>query len=91
MRYELFASYGVLAHEKKPVFSDGIPASDFYDVITVDIPDNYSVSKNNFGDTLIDINGTTYMLREVLSNYGTDPCLQWYDGQKMNRVILRKL
>ena len=91
MHYKLYASYGVLAHEKRPVFTDTIPASDFYDVITVDIPDKYPISENIFGQTLIDIEGETYLLHEVLNNFGDDPCLSWYNEHEVRRVMLKVL
>lgn len=88
MKYKLYASYGVLAHEKTPIFSDTIPASDAYSVITVEIPDEYPLSENDLGETLIDIEGKTYLLQEVLKNKGDDPVLSWYDGHSYHTVPL---
>ena len=91
MKHNLFESYGVLAHEKRPVYSDTVPASDAYNIITVEIPDEYPISENASGETLIDINGKTYMLYEVLTNNGDAPCLKWFDGDRHHRIMLKVL
>ena len=88
MTYKLYESYGVLAHEKTPIYSDQIPASDAYNVITVDIPDEYPLSENAAGETLIDIDGGTYLLQEVLSNRGDHPVLRWFDGRNYRTKTL---
>lgn len=88
MLIKLYESFGVLAHEKRPYYSEIVPASESYNVVTVDIPDDYPLSKNAMGETLIDINDVTYLLREVLNNYGDRPCLKWYDGQTKRYIIL---
>ena len=89
MRYKLYASYGVLAHEKTPIYSDEAPASEAYSIITVEIPDEYPLSENGLGETLIDIYGSTYLLQEVLTNSGDRPALKWYDGQSYYTVPLK--
>lgn len=89
MTYKLYESYGMLAHEKTPVYSDMLPATDAHNVITVEIPDEYTLSENGAGDTLIDIDGETYLLREVLSNKGDNPALKWFDGHKYHTVPLK--
>lgn len=91
MTYKLYESYGMLAHEKRPVYSDMIPATNAYNVITVEIPDEYTLSENGAGDTLIDIDGETYLLSEVLSNCGDSPALKWFDGQKHHVVVLKTI
>lgn len=89
MLYKFYESYGMLAHEKRPVYSDTIPATDAYNVITVEIPDEYPLSENEAGETLIDIDGSTYLLREVLSNRGDAPALKWFDGKTHRYVTLK--
>ena len=39
MKLSLYKSYGVLAHEGHPVYSVHAPASDIFDRITVEVPD----------------------------------------------------
>lgn len=85
---KIYESYGVLAHEKKPVFSVDIPASDAYDEIRVYIPDEVEISENAMGEKLVDIEGNTYLLSEVLTNFGDKPCLKWFDGKKERRIML---
>ena len=84
---KLYESYGMLAHEHRPIYSDMIPATDAYNVITVEMP--YPLSKNAMGETLIDLDGETYLLAEVLTNFGDAPCLKWYDGRNEHRKMLK--
>lgn len=88
MLQKLYESFGVLAHEKQPVYSDIVPASEYYNIVTVDIPEKYPLSENSDGLALIDIDGKTYTLHDVLSNYGDSPCLTWHDGFYPHRVML---
>ena len=88
MLKKLCESYGVLGHEKRPVYSEMIPASDVYNVVTVDIPDEYPTSENALGETLIDIAGNTYLLTEVLTNHGDKPCISWFDGKQKHWITL---
>ena len=55
MRYKLYASYGVLAHEKTPIFSDEAPASEAYNTITVEIHGQGSTPYNSGLLTLVNI------------------------------------
>lgn len=89
MEVKLYKSYGVLAHEGFPVYTQHTPASDIYDLVTVTIPD--AIGVNEAGDVLVDIKGTTYMLSEVLSNYKDAPALRWYDGHYTHHKILREV
>lgn len=89
MTYKLYESFGMLAHERRPIYSDTIPATEHYNIITVDMP--FPLSENAMGETLIDIDGETYLLCDVLSNHGDAPCIKWYDGHTMRRVMLKVL
>ena len=82
MKVELFASYGVLSHEKEPVFSLVLPASDIYDRVTVDLPDELVVGTNYEGEPLLKLSGMTYRLSEALDNQGHSPVIQWHDGRQ---------
>ena len=90
MKLNVFKSYGVLAHEKEPMFTVYGPASEFYDIVTVQIPDKYPISENDMGDYLITLDDVTYLLQEVLSNSGIHPVLRWYDGRSYRTVYLDK-
>ena len=89
MTYRLYESYGALAHERRPIYSDTIPATEHYNIITVEMP--FPLSENAAGETLIDIDGETYLLSQVLSNYGDAPCIKWHDGHQAHRIMLKVL
>lgn len=68
----IFKSYGVLAHEKQPVYTFGARASEIYDKIRVEVP---ACGVNQFGEPLIEIDGLTYSLSELLTNRGEKPAI----------------
>jgi len=72
-------SYGVLAHEKRPFYSL-TPASDIYDEITLVIPDELVYGKNAMDEPILLLNGQKYVLSDILTNWGDEPVLRWYDG-----------
>lgn len=88
MKVNVYASYGVLAHEKQPVYTVGNPESDINEKITVDIPEKFSPCENEIGDILVTIDGGIYTLHEVLTNKGDKPALRWYDGHFTRLQIL---
>lgn len=89
MTHKLYASYGVLAHEKQPVYTDGLPASDIYDLVTVDLPAGVSIHHNAEGETLVDIDGQVYFLNDILSTDDQDqPILTWFDGLQAHVIPL---
>ena len=87
---KLYKSYGVLAHEKQPVYTLYSPASDIYDEVNVVLPDGWYTTQTVFDETLIcSPDGDTYFANEILSNWGDSPALVWYDNrQKMHRIML---
>lgn len=87
MKMKLYESYGVLAHEKKPVYTIDAPASEAYNVITVYIPDEFKICNNIYGEKLIEIKGETYLLSDILTNYGEKPCL-WFGEKRGERIML---
>lgn len=86
MKVEIYKSYGVLAHEKQPVYTWGAPASDIYDQITVELP--YCVGANALDEPLLELDGTRYLLGDVLTNWGDSPALAWFDGQSNRHKML---
>lgn len=89
MTHKLYASYGVLAREKQPVYTDGLPMSDIYDLVTVDLPAGVSIHHNAAGETLVDIDDQVYLLRDILSTNDQDqPILTWFDGIKTHVIPL---
>ena len=73
----VYASYGVLAHEKEPVYCSGI-LSEVYDEVEVEIPDELIADENNLDELILTLDGREYLLHEVLSNRGDKPVLSWY-------------
>ena len=86
---EIYKSWGVLAHEKQPVYTFDVPASDIYDKISIEIPDGWSISENTVGQTLVDSpDGITYLGYEILTNWGDSPAFRWHDGHTDRHIIL---
>ena len=85
MKTTIYASHGLLAHEKEIVYT--VAPTAFCDAIEVDIPDAYETAAGDIGVTL---DGRDYLLKEVLANANHKglagktedrPILRWYDGQ----------
>ena len=88
---EMYASYGVLTHEKHPVYSLSVPASEIYDTFDLTLPDGWRFCESTHGDTLIESpDGTLYLWYDILTNFGDHPVLRWYDGYTERRVDLTK-
>lgn len=86
----IYKSYGVLAHEKTPVYTFDGPVSEIFDAVEVSLPEGWSVAHNAVGQTLVDSpDGITYLGREILSNRGYDPVFRWYDGHSDRWIKLR--
>lgn len=86
-----YANYGVLAHEYQTIFtaSNPHPYATVSDKIEITIPDGWTVSESVSGSLLIDSpDGQTYLADEIISHFGGDPILSWYDGIKENRIKL---
>lgn len=86
-----FSNYGVFAREKQTIFT--IASAHVYakvsENVEITLPDGWSTSKNVFGQLLIDTpDGITYVADEIISSYGDEPVLSWYDGKKRNRIKL---
>lgn len=84
----IYAHYGVLAHEKRPVYSPFSNPGDLCDELTVEIP--FPVWRNYMDEPGVTIGGKDFLLWEVLTNRGDDPALVWYDGEKTRHIILKK-
>lgn len=85
----IYKNWGVLAHEKQPVYTCDNPITEAYDVVNVRLPDNWTAGANRYGETLIAVpNGKTYLGDEILTNWGDAPALRWYDGHTDRHIIL---
>ncbi len=91
MTVKIYKSYGVLAHEKQPFYSWMAPASEIYDLATVEIPETIYRGENISGNHLIMLGGCLYTLQEVLTNAGDAPALRWYDGHRFLEIVLREV
>ena len=85
-----FANYGVLAHEKQIIFtiSEKHPHATVSEEIEITLPEKWEVSENEFGELLIDTpEGNTYIANYIISSWGDDPVLSWFDGEN-HRITL---
>lgn len=86
MKVKVYKSYGLLTHEKVPYYSFGRPATEIYDILSLDIPN--VIGANETGEPLLDIDGRTYLLNEVITNHGDKPAIAWVDGKTRQLKIL---
>lgn len=79
MKVRLIACYGVLAHEKEPVYrySPDVHADHWeaQEDVWVELPDEYISGRTAFGELLVNFGNTDYLLRDVIGNKGDDPVL----------------
>ena len=78
---KIYKSFGALAHEKKPFFSECAPASEIFEQITVEIP--FPTWRNHQEKLGVTIGGVDYLLSDVLTNWDDDPALMWTDGNRI--------
>ena len=92
MKIKLYASYGVLAHEKKPVYTENVPAGEkgSYIELMVNLPDDIETWENETGNHVLKLGSFSYELNEVLSyskSHDDAPCLSWYDYGNHTRLL----
>ena len=87
MTTKIYKSYGVLAHEKQPFYSVSCPASDIHDEIQVEMP--CPVWRTVMGDAGVTLGGIDYLLADVLTNWGDDPALVWYEDDGKHHKLLQ--
>lgn len=82
MLTKIYANYGVLAHEKETVYTT-VPheSATLSEPIIIDLPASANPRENAFGEILVDLNETTYLLSEVLTGTNGDVALRWFDGK----------
>lgn len=86
-----YANYGVLSHEKQTIFTAGEKNTyaKVSEEIEITLPDGWTGAENQAGMPLIiSPDGETYKADEILSSYGDNPVLSWYDGAKGHRITL---
>lgn len=70
----IYANYGLLTHEKQVVYTCA-PVSDIADALHVIVPNVSGV--NAIGDHIITLDGTDYLLGELLTSVNDLPALRW--------------
>lgn len=88
MKVKIYCSYGVLAHEKHPVYSVHAPASDISEKIEINIPDEIIRGTNEYGEPILMLDGMKYLLSEALTNAGDKPVIRWYNGNTHKTISL---
>ena len=83
----IYKSYGVLAHEKQPFYSVNAPASEINEAIKVRLP--YDVWATASGELGVTLGGVGYLVREILTNWGDDPALVWYEADGKHHRLLK--
>lgn len=86
MVIKLYKNFGVLAHEKEPVYTYFTPAAAAHDRVTVDIPQVSGM--NEYDEPLVSLDGRDYLLHDVLATVDDAPALRWYDGQTYHIIPL---
>lgn len=74
-----------MAHEKTPVFTieNTHERATVREEIEITLPDDWDVGYNKCGTKLITTrDGETYIAQEIISSYGENLALIWYDGGK---------
>lgn len=86
MEIKLYKNYGLLAHEKEPVYTYFIPVVAAHDLVTVDIPQISGV--NEYDEPLVSLDGRDYPLYDVLATVDDAIVLRWYDGKTYHIIPL---
>lgn len=92
MNIKIYCNYGVLAAEKRNIYTYGAPhdAATCYDEMIVEIPEEWELYENNVGDLMVTAPwGWTYEINEVLSG-DKMPCFKAFDNSmKLHRTFLK--
>ena len=91
MLTKIYANYGVLAHEKETVYTT-VPHehATHSEPIVIDLPASVNPGENEAGEILVELNGTTYLLSEVLSGTKGDVALKWFDGKTYRYIPVER-
>ncbi len=68
MEAKIYANYGVLAHEKQPVYTTIPIVDELADELTVIIPDEYEPYMSVCGNICVIVDGLRYTLSEAMMN-----------------------
>lgn len=88
-KFNGFANYGVLAHEKQVIFTALQPAgtATHSEKIEIELPEGFDCGYNAMQELVITApNGQNYTANEILRSYGDNPVMVWYEGSKERRT-----
>jgi len=86
-KIKIYAYYGLLAHEKQPVYSPFATSDTPREEVTVEIP--FPVWHNAMNCPGVTIDGVDFLLSDVLTNHGDEPAIRWCDGHKTHYRLLK--
>lgn len=89
MKVRIFANYGVLGHEKVPVYSVSCPCTEAYDELIVELPDQYFVGQNMYGNILVEIDNETYEFARMLKDHDGVPALAVFEYYRYKYIDLK--
>lgn len=89
MKVTVYANYGVLAHEKRTAYSTvPMETAKFSEPVVAEIPDSLNPRETEGGEIVITLDGSAWLLSEVLTNAGDKPVLRWYTGSGYKSITL---
>ena len=81
---EMYRNYGILGHEKSPVYS--LSPSEICDKVTVYIPNRFQPHWTIEGNVSLSLSGDRYLLTDVIQTDRNDaPYIAWYDPPRLRR------
>lgn len=81
---EMYRNYGILGHEKSPVYS--LSPSEICDRVTVYIPNRFKPHWTIEGNVSLSLSGDRYLLTDVIQTDRNDaPYIAWYDPPRLRR------
>lgn len=92
MNIKIYCNYGVLAAEKRNVYTYGAPeaTATYWDEITVEIPEEWETYENNAGDLMVTAPwGWSYKINEVLQGDEKPYFYALDNGMKGHRQYLK--
>lgn len=86
---KVYENYGVLAHEKKPVYSVGSPITEVYNELSLALPDGWEWCENAAGETMIESpDGILLPVRGTIVSWGDGIAIVYFDGYKSRHIII---
>jgi hypothetical protein len=90
MEITIYANYGLLGHEKSPVYKQD-KIGDINEKVDIVLPDELNPKENEYGEITVELSGARYPLNGMLRAGKDDkPILVWYDGEKPRTMELKE-